>query len=115
MSAVPSASAVTRPAADTVATFVAEDCHVACWVTSDVDPLLNVAVAASCRVCPASIVPDASPVARTWTVLVVGDGVVGGAGDVSEPQATTPMARLAARRAHMARATTGRLVMHRAF
>ena len=90
ISASPWATAVTRPVDETVATPGADDCHVACCVTSDVVPVLCVAVATSCRVCPASIGPDASPLARTWTALVVGVGAAGvtGAG-LSEPQATT--------------------------
>ena len=89
MSASPSATAVTRPVAETVATPGADDCHVACCVTSDVVPVLCVAVAASCRVCPASSGPDASPVARTWTALVVGVGAAGAGAGLSEPQAAT--------------------------
>ena len=92
MSASPWATAVTRPVDETVATAGADDCHVACCVTSDVAPVLWVAVATSCRVCPASIWPDASPAARTWTAVVVGVGAtgVGGVG-LSEPHA--PAAR----------------------
>ena len=93
MSASPWATAVTRPVDETVATPGADDCHVACCVTSDVVPVLCVAVATSCRVCPASIVPDASPLARTWTALVVGvgargrrRGTVGAAGHDGETQ-----------------------------
>ena len=90
MSASPWATAVTRPVDETVATAGADDCHVACCVTSDVVPVLCVAVATSCRVWPASSVPDASPAARTWTALVVGVGAAGVTGEgLSEPQATT--------------------------
>ena len=73
-----------------MATPGVDDCHVACCVTSDVAPVLCVAVATNCRVCPASSVPDASPLARTWTAVVVGVGATGVAGEgLSEPQATT--------------------------
>src|SRR5688572_15628468 len=88
MSTSPSDTAVTRPVDETVATPGTEDCHVACCVTSEVEPVLCVAVATSCRVCPASSGPDASPLARTWTALVVGVGATGVGEGLSEPQAT---------------------------
>jgi hypothetical protein len=76
--------------ADTVATPGADDCQFACDVTSDVDPVLCVAVAAICRVWPASSGLDASPVARSWTAVVVGVGATGVGAGSSEPQAATP-------------------------
>jgi hypothetical protein len=49
--------------------------------------VLWVAVATSCRVCPVSRDPDASPDARTWTPVVVGVGATGVGAGSSEPQA----------------------------
>ena len=65
---VTAAMAVTAPVADTVATVLSEDCHVACPVTSCVVPSDSFAVAVNC---------DVSPIAGTAPVTLTDATVVG--------------------------------------
>ena len=76
-STVPSATPVSSPAVEIVAIPVEDDCHVACVVTSRVEPLLWSAVAESCRVSPGASVVEAFPATLMVTDVAVTAGAVG--------------------------------------
>jgi hypothetical protein len=79
----PAATAVARPAADTVITDWLEDCHVAVLVTFCVVESDMVAVAVNWLVCPTAL-NDAVPVTAI-DATVAGDGAVGAGVDDEPP------------------------------
>jgi hypothetical protein len=93
MSALPPFTAVTRPALETVATAVFDDCQLACDVTLCVVPFDNVAVAVNC-----ALPPTAGAVPVTDTDATLGDAV--GVDEVGElaQAATIPATTTAPRR-----------------
>jgi len=72
ISALPPLTAVTRPALETVATAVFDDCQLACDVTLCVVPFDNVAVAVNCALPPTA---GAVPVTDTDATLADAVGV----------------------------------------